>query len=357
MDALARQLISLGHQPTVLAPMPRLPMWPCDQQYPYRVIRHPRFYSSRYFVDWYRGFVTRAALKHRFDLIHCHDVYPTGYVAALAEDELKIPLVITSHGGDVRAGNARLSKPGLRPRFERAIQSAHALVSIGRFTTDGFLQLSADAGKIHDIPNGVDLTPFAVPINRPPDLPGEIQAGQYLLFIGRLSHRKGLDVLLNAMAQLPQAHGTELVIAGSGDEQSTIEQLVLSLKLTDRVCLVGRVEGAKKTWLLQNAQAVVMPSRGWEAFPLVVLEAYAAGRLVIGSRIAGLEDVIIPEKTGLLFESESDIELAAALRRVRDDVNWADQAGTQARARAEEYSWDEIARRHVALYASLRTAK
>jgi glycosyltransferase involved in cell wall biosynthesis len=357
VDALARQFLTQGHEPTVLAPMPRLPMWPCDQQYPYRVIRHPRFYSTRYFVNWYRGFVSRAARKHRFDVIHCHDVYPTGYVAVLSRDELKIPLVITSHGGDVRAGNARLRKPGMRPRFEQAIRSADALISIGRFTTEGFLQLGADATKIHDIPNGVDLTPFAAPVHRPPDLSDEIHPGAYLLFIGRLARRKGLDVLLNALALLPRAAGIELVIAGSGDEQESIEQLIQQLRLTDRVKLVGRVEGAKKTWLLQNATAVVLPSRGWEAFPLVVLEAYAAGRPVVGSRIAGLEDVIIPEQTGLLFESESHEELATALRRVRDDAGWLQQAGANARARAEDYSWDEIARRHVDMYTGLRQSR
>ncbi len=196
VDALAREFLRLGHEPSVLAPLPRLPLRPRDSSLPYRVIRHPRFFSTQHFVSWYRLFLARAAGRYRFDVIHCHDVYPTGYVASLCKAKLKIPLVMTSHGGDVREGNARLSKPGMRERFLRSVREADALVSIGRFTTAGFTQLDADPSKIFDIPNGVDLTPFQAPVNRPVELDASIEAGHYALFLGRLSQRKGWDVLL-----------------------------------------------------------------------------------------------------------------------------------------------------------------
>jgi glycosyltransferase involved in cell wall biosynthesis len=353
VDALARQFLRAGHQTTVLAPMPRLPLWPGDSQLPYRVVRHPRFFSTKHFVSWYRGFLLRAARRYRFDVVHCHDVYPTGYVASLSRSKLGIPLVMTSHGGDVRPGNARLSKPGMRQRFESSIRSADALISIGKFTTDGFLQLGADPGRIHNIPNGVDLSPFEVQVARPVELDSSIEPGEFLLFLGRLSNRKGVDVLLRALALLPASGKVELVIGGSGDDRVVIERLIGELNLTARVRLVGRVTGDAKTWLLQNARCLVAPSRGWEAFPLVVLEAYAAGRAVVGSRIAGLEDVIADGETGLLFESESEKDLSNALRRVREDRDWVETAGARARLRAAEYGWDRIAARHVELYEKL----
>jgi glycosyltransferase involved in cell wall biosynthesis len=356
VDSLAREFLKLGHEPTVLAPRPRLPLWPRDGELPYPVIRHPRFFSTKHFVSWYRTFLLRADRRHHFDVVHCHDVYPTGYVASLCRMGSGTPLVITSHGGDVRAGNVRLSKPGMRERFLSAIQSADALISIGKFTTDGFLQLGADAGKIHMIPNGVDLTPFHQPVTRPANLDSGIEPGRYFLFLGRFSHRKGLDLLMRALAFTPPAGGIELVIAGSGVDAPDGKQIA-ALYLTDRIRMVGRVSGDMKTYLLQNAMCVVMPSRGWEAFPLVVLEAYAAGRPVIGSKIAGLEDVIVPEETGLLFEPESDKDLSYVLRRVRDDPQWVQRAGQAARRRAADYGWDEIARRHIKLYQSLSPGK
>jgi glycosyltransferase involved in cell wall biosynthesis len=357
VDALARQFLQLGHEPAVLAPRPRLPLWPKDSQLPYRVIRHPRFFSTRHLVGWYRTFLAQAARRHRFDVIHCHDVYPTGYVASLTRSMLKIPLVITSHGGDVRAGNTRLVKPGMRQRFLSAVQAADALISIGRFTTDGFLQLGAEPAKIHEIPNGVDLLPFAAPAARPAGLDPTIESGRYLLFMGRLSPRKGVDLLLDALVQLPATASVELVIAGSGDERTTIERSIGELGLITRVRLVGRIEGERKTWLLQNTAALVVPSRGWEAFPLVVLEAYAAGRPVIGSRIPGLEDVIIQDETGLLFQPESTRDLAAALHQLREDPAWAERAGNNARQRAASFGWDRIAGRHLELYRQLQSLR
>jgi len=354
VDSLARQFLQMGHEAVVLAPRPRLPLRPRDSELPYPVIRHPRFFSTKHFVSWYRAFLLRAHRRQRFDVIHCHDVYPTGYVAALCRQAIGVPLVMTSHGGDVRPGNARLSKPGMSQRFHLAVQAADALVSIGRFTTDGFVQLGADAARIHMIPNGVDLLPFQNPVARPEGIFPFIEPGKYFLSMGRLSHRKGLDVLVRAMARVQPSGSVDLVIAGSGFQGPDKEIAIMGMG--ERIRQVGRVSGEMKTYLLQNALAVVVPSRGWEAFPLVVLEAYAAGRPVIGSRIPGLQDVIIPEETGLLFEAESVDDLARVLRRVTEDPQWAERAGAAAKKRATDYNWDRIARLHIELYQSLRNA-
>ena len=241
----------------------------------------------------------------------------------------------------------------MRPRFVTAIQTADALISIGRFTTDGFLQLGANPTKIHAIPNGVDPAAFSKQVDRPAELHPSVQPGKYFLAMGRLSRRKGFDVLVRALAAVQPGNSTDLVIAGSGTDGP--EREIASLDLSDRVRMVGRVSGNLKTYLLQNALAVVVPSRGWEAFPLVVLEAYAAGQPVIGSRIPGLEDVVEVEETGLLFDSESEQDLARVLRRVREDSQWVQRAGANARLRAAAFGWDRIAGQHLDLYRQVRS--
>ncbi len=134
VDALARQFVALGHEPFVLAPMPKGPIRIDDASLPYPVLRHPRFFSTRRLVSWYRLWLLKFHQRYHFDVVHCHDVYPTGYLAALLRPRMKIPIIITSHGGDVREGNVRIVKPGMRSRFEAAVAGADALVSIGRFT-------------------------------------------------------------------------------------------------------------------------------------------------------------------------------------------------------------------------------
>jgi glycosyltransferase involved in cell wall biosynthesis len=356
VDSLARHFTALGHQAVVLAPRPRSPLRASDELLPYPVSRHPRFVSTRDFVSWYRTFLIRAHARYRFDLIHCHDVYPTGYLAALSRPRLKVPMVITSHGGDVRDQNPRLLKRGIPARCVKAVREADALISIGPFTEQGFRRIYPQAGRIESIPNGIDLGPYQSRAARPADLDPDIEEGGYFLFLGRLARRKGVDLLLEALAQMPAKSVTppvELVIAGTGEEQAELEACAGQLNLRDRVRFIGRVEGDAKIWLLQHAICTVMPSRVWEAFPLVLLETYAAGRALVGSAVPGISDLVQEGKTGLLFPEDDAGALAAAMQKMRDDPASAREMGSQSRAVAQHYSWDSVARRHLALYEEL----
>jgi len=357
VDALAREFLAMGHQPTVLAPRPKHERV-SDAELPYPVIRHPRFISTRRLVSWYRHWLIRANDRQRFDVIHCHSVYPCGYLAALARDRLQTPIVVTSHGGDVREGNCRLQKRGLPERHTLGVQMADATIAISRFTREGFLRLYPQAGNIVDIPNGVHLAPFKTKAARPQDLHARIQPEQYLFFLGRLAPRKGVDLLLNALAAIVKSHGENdmltLVVAGDGAERGPLEEQARQLGLGERVQFVGAVGGEKKTWLLQNARCLVMPSRGWEAFPLVLLEAYAAGRPVVATSVPGLIDLVRSGRTGLLVPPESSPELAVAIERLLADPALAARYGAEAAREAQAYSWRSIAERHVALYADLR---
>src|SRR5271170_2937557 len=109
VDALARRYQALGHDVVVLAPHPRLPLRANDGSLPYPVVRHPRFYSTRYLVSWYRWFLLRLFRKRPFDVLHCHGLYPSGYLAALCKEQLGVPVLVTSHGGDVHRDNVRLA--------------------------------------------------------------------------------------------------------------------------------------------------------------------------------------------------------------------------------------------------------
>ncbi|HEY2839863.1 MAG TPA: glycosyltransferase family 4 protein [Pirellulales bacterium] len=353
VDSLAREFLALGHQPTVLAPRPKRTRLH-DAEFPYPVIRHPRFISTRRLVSWYRHWLIRANDRQRFDAIHCHSVYPCGYLAGLARERLGTPIVVTSHGGDVREGNCRLVKPGLTERHALGVQMADAAIAISGFTREGFLRLYPQAANIVDIPNGVDLEPFVEQASRPNDLDASIQPGEYLLFLGRLARRKGVDVLLDALGKSAAKQNIQLVIAGEGAERPALEAQARQLGLADCVRFVGAVGGSKKIWLLQNTRCLVMPSRDWESFGLVWLEAHAAGRPVIATTLPGLIGLVQPERTGLMVAPESSTELAAALDRIVSDRALAERFGAEALRVAQQYSWRTIAERHLALYSELR---
>jgi glycosyltransferase involved in cell wall biosynthesis len=209
--------------------------------------------------------------------------------------------------------------------------------------------------KIVEIQNGVDLSPFDSPVARPPELDPRIRAGRYVLFLGRLHPRKGVDILLDAWAaSLPETDsGMMLAIAGDGGERDALADQARRLGILGSVCFLGRVAGAGKTWLLQNARCGCMPSRDWEAFPLVIMEAFAAGKPMIGTRIRGLEDLITPGQTGWLVAPESPVELAAALREMWIDDRALLNYGANARRAALDHGWPSIAARHLALYQTI----
>jgi glycosyltransferase involved in cell wall biosynthesis len=354
VDALARAFTALGHPTTVLAPRQKgltsAAIAANDQSLPYPVVRHPRFISTQHFLGWYARYVRAARGRHPFDILHAHEVHPSAYVALCAAGWDKaaraFPVAITSHGGDVKEGNARLIKPGMDALYRRVIHAADALISISDFTDEGFTRLGASPAAITRIPNGVDLTAFAVRPARPASLPEALTGGNYHLYLGRLKDRKGVDLLLQAYAN---AHlSTHLAIAGTGEEEAALKSLAASLPAAaGRVHFLGRVTGDTKTWLLQNARAVVMPSTDWEAFPLVPLEAYAAGVPVIGTTVPGLKDLLDPSLGSIAIPPNNLPALTAALQ--------ATATGTpQARTSyAAGHAWPDIAQRHVELFNRL----
>ena len=356
VDALARQYQAAGHEVTVLAARPRKRWFVDDTALPYRVVRHWPLFSTTRGVSLYRHALTGLYRSTPWDVLHCHSVYPCGYLAALADTKLPTPVVITSHGGDIRAGNARLRKPGMLERFEAATRRADALVAISRFTADGFRRLGARAEQIVSIPNGVDPAPFRSLAQRPAELDSSILPQQYLLFLGRLHRRKGIDTALEALAQTSPRGGVEFVVAGDGEERAALEQQARRLQLTERVRFVGAVRGSLKTYLLQQARGLVLASRDWEAFPLVVLEAFAAGVPVVGTRIPGLGDLIDVDTNGWLVEPDAPRELAAVMRRIFAEDQYQ-ILGRLARHQAERYAWSSVAAEHIALYQRLLASR
>lgn len=352
VDTLARTYQTLGHDVVVLAPQPHSPYRPRDEQFPYPLVRHPRFFSSRYFVSWYRFFLLRLWKRQPCDVLHCHGLFPPGYLAALTRSRLDAPVVLTSHGGDLHPDNIRLRKPGVKESIIQGLQAAEALIAISRFTREGYRRLCPHVGRVVDIPNGVDLDMMLTPAQRPAGWDPAIVPGQYLLFLGRLRHRKGVDLLLRALACVPDRGRVQLVIAGEGADRRALETMAANLGLAQRVRFVGSVAGNYKNYLIQNALGGVIPSRIWEAFPLVVLEMFAAGKAVIGTHIPGLED-LIEDSTGWSVPPESPETLGRALTEALAYPEETQKRGEAAQRVALRFDWTAIAERHVELYEDL----
>ncbi len=342
VDAVARRLSARGHEVLVLAPRPKL-LACCrrfDARLGYRVVRHPPFFSTRLGVDWYTRYLWQVRRRFPFDLLHCHSVYPTGYVAAVLRQRLNVPVIITSHGGDLRPGNSRLSKPQIPPRYTLAIQSAAALVAISDMTRDGFRRFGPWLPPMFSVPNGVDCLRFAQSEPLPPELRRRLP-GRYVLYLGRLHARKGVDVLLEALARIEPRRRPFLAIAGTGPEEERFARLARQLGTQAHTAFLGLVQGAAKVALYQHAQWLVVPSQVSEAFGMVVLEGLAAGVPVVASRLPGLQDVV-PPQAGWLLPPGDVAAWSRLLESLWHDPKAVAEKKTAARTAAQDYDWHHV---------------
>jgi len=194
-------------------------------------------------------------------------------------------------------------------------------------------ELARDYGA-HDtavLPNasgGIPATPQAVrevPADGPPGL----------LFVGRLRLRKGVEVLLRALALLRvQGLSPRLRIAGDGEHRAAIERAAARFGVRDQVDFLGRRGPAEIRWLLARSAALVVPST-YEGMPLVVLEAMVEGVPVVASRVSGIPEVVLDAETGWLVPPEDPPALAAALAELLADPAAARRRGERGRERLE----------------------
>lgn len=285
-----------------------------------------------------------AQLKERFapDLIHINCF---GMSILFHLDTVKAhpaPLLLTLQ-------SEKYPPPGEHDTvLERTLRSADWITAPSAKTVEYARQLLPDIElPASHIYNGL-ATPSVVPTPLPFDAPR-------LLCLGRLAPNKGIDLALIALAavieHVPQVR---LVIAGDGPARSELEQKTVELGLSDVVDFVGWVAMEQVPELINTATVVVVPSREWEALPLVALEAAFMARPVVAARDAGLPEAVLHEETGLLVETEDSAGLAQALIFLLENPKKAIQLGQAARQRAlDVFSLQRFIDSYEALYVKL----
>lgn len=168
--------------------------------------------------------------------------------------------------------------------------------------------------------------------------------GGPLLFVGRLEHYKGIDLLVRAVGQLPE--GVTLDIAGEGPERADLEALAAEVA-PGRVRFHGRLPKHAVEDLVEACSALVLASRCYENQPLVVLEAMAVGVPAVGTALGGITELLGPTGAGVLAPPEDVDGLTAALRRLLDDPAAARAAGARGRETFDQHYSAEVHMRQL----------
>ncbi|HUP22134.1 MAG TPA: glycosyltransferase family 4 protein [Thermoanaerobaculia bacterium] len=160
--------------------------------------------------------------------------------------------------------------------------------------------------------------------------------GARFLYVGRLRVRKGVEVLLEALAHLGDtAPAIAIDIVGDGERSRPLQRLAHRLGLADRVRFLGRLGAGEIRVLLEGCRALVVPSL-YEGMPLVVLEAMEASRAVVASAVSGIPEVVIDGETGWLVPPEQVDALAAALLEAWRQPEEAERRGRNGRDRLDQ---------------------
>jgi glycosyltransferase involved in cell wall biosynthesis len=276
-----------------------------------------------------------------FDVLHLHSVFlwPT-LAGARAARRARVPYVLSPRGmlvHDLIQRRSRIAKTAWIELFERAnIARAAAVHFTSNVEKAEFGRMGLGARSVVVIPNGIDAPePGTFKNSESPD------RAPYVLSLGRINWKKGLDRLIRAFARVSSGR---LVIAGNDEEDYTprLEALARDMGVGGRVSFVGAVEGAAKWNLIRGAQLFVMPSVS-ENFGNSALEAMACGVPVIVTKGVGLADAISAHGAGLVC-SGSPEDLAEGISALLgDSARRREMGAAGARAAREQYSWDAIA--------------
>ena len=361
---LARQYNAQGHSASLAGPAGYRKFRQLDFGYPVRRTWSVPLLSQD--TQW-RLRLRYLLARSDFDVLHAHTTYPTAYHALreLQRTGRQAPLVVTPHGADIHKvpeiGFGKRLDPQLDQKIGWLVQHCDRTTAISASVRDSLIDAGAPAGRIVDIPNGVDVqrlsTPVAVDARAHLGLPA---TAPLFVSIGNYHPRKGHETLVAALAQCPpEAH---LAIVGRQDPAFCAQ---VQREHGSRVIFTGtfdfQLPGATEpdvlAALLQQCTAYVSASmsEGTEGLSLALLEAMAARACVIATAVSGNRDVIENERNGLLVPPGDADALAAAMQRVcAGSVNPA-ELGDAAHASVADSSWQAIAARYLDLFESLLT--
>ncbi|MFM7404270.1 MAG: TIGR04063 family PEP-CTERM/XrtA system glycosyltransferase [Erythrobacter sp.] len=305
----------------------------------------------------------------RPDVIHAHSPSLCGAAAERAARALGVPFVyeIRAFWEDAAVGNLSGSEGNLKYRLTRALETSVAKAAGALFTIcDGLKQdLAArgiPTGRIHVMPNGVDLSLFGDPPARDDALAAElgiVPGAPVIGYIGSFYAYEGVDDLIAAMPPLRQSHPeARLLLVGAGPMDASWRAAAAALPDPQAVIFTGRVPHTAVDRYYSLVDVLAYPRKAQRltdlVTPLKPLEAMAQRRLVAASSVGGHRELIEDGATGTLFPPDDPAACAAALARLLDaHSDWEamkDRAVTHVRTR---HDWAANARGYLSVYHHL----
>jgi len=330
--ALAHTLNRCGHETGVMAPylLDRSTLNEPGITFVGRAVRVPANGSVAplAFGPLVASGIREALEEFEPEVVHLHEpLIPSLSLLALSTNA-SAPTVGTFHAAaesslGYRGAKAVLAKAANRLSVRTAVSEAAKALAARYFPGDYLIT-----------PNGIEVERFA---SAEPLSPVRGRSGPTVLFLGRLESRKGLEVLVEAMADISDL-GATLVVAGSGPEKRSAR--ALARRLGVQVEWLGRISEADKPRIYRSADVYCAPALGGESFGIVLIEAMAAGTPVVCSDLSAFR-AVTAGAAELAPPGDPDA-LADALRAVLTDTRRSDEMRALSHRGARRFSWTEL---------------
>ncbi len=305
------------------------------------IIPTPMERTPRPTHDWRAVRQLRSTIEtHDIDLVHTHSA-KGGVVGRIAARQAGRPSVHTPHAWSFWVTSNPILR-GLFRRVEDHLQPHTATtICLSRAELDEMTRFRRPSPAV-TIANGMAAPPSFRPIPRT----SQIRIGT----IGRLSHQKGLDVLIEAIRLLDNPD-LAVTIAGDGPDRSKLERLAVELGCAHQIDFIGSVDRPWNT--LANLDLFVMPSR-WEGMPLVLLEALVAGVPAVATDVGGVRELIPTIDHGRIVPVDDAPSLANAIASLAGDGHRRALTGLTGQAHAvEHFSHERTVEQTASLYRRL----
>jgi glycosyltransferase involved in cell wall biosynthesis len=328
----------------------------CEIRDGFVILRIPQYGPGRIkpFTFVLGALVSIIKHRHSIDILHAHLAYSPALVAAVA-GKLLGKKVIVKFGNVGAFGDVKFSQRTLLGRLKLAIlhKWADAYIALSSEMEHELLDASFLPTKIIRMANGVNIEEFCPPTDKQFEkqiigLPDKV----IVLFTGRLTMQKALNVLLDAFQMALQTNpNLHLVLVGDGDEKDKLGLQSLSLGIQKDVTFTGRVADVRP--YLRAADIFTLPSL-FEGMSNSLLEAMAMELPCIATRIESSIDLLDDGNCGILVETNNISQLADAIVQLSVDREFARQIGKQARRQVmARYSFSSVAEQYFELYQQL----
>lgn len=313
-----------------------------DEPRAYRVLRartrawtYPRWRKA-----WQAA--RRLVRDERIEAVICGKGLFEGRAAMLLQDEFRIPFVVCTYAMEVRTW---LKQDRTRRQLLKVLHRASRVVVINEDTKRTLQSLGVPQRRLVKIYPGVSEDFFKRSPAEGVEFRRTLQEKRVVTSVARLVPRKGLDVLLEAFAEVvrevPKAH---LLIVGDGPERENLKALVRGLDLSVSVTFVGAATREVLIGALDCAELFALTpverAGETEGFGIVYLEAAARGKTAVASRVGGIPEAVLDDRTGLLVPPGDQRATAEAIVKLLRDSDTRLRLASEARARAEkDFHW------------------